>query len=288
MVTAEPRQDESHIGQTYGWLKVIEDLGLMPHRRARMRHVVRCQCRCGERFEVLWQSLRSGHTTSCGCRYRVRVRPGDTFERLTVIKDLGLRRVGRSNRRMISCVCSCGVKVTVSHDALQGGKTQSCGCLGRERRQAAATTHGATTDRASRADQRLCRIWINMRARCWDGRNPSYKYYGARGVTIDVRWEEFGPFRDWALTHGYQRNLTIDRMDTFGNYSPENCRWIPLAQQNRNRRSNHLISWLGETKSIIEWTEDPRCPTTKAAILHRLARGWSDQAAVSTPPLVAR
>ena len=88
---------------------------------------------------------------------------------------------------------------------------------------------------------RLYSIWNGMRKRCTNPNCPSFHMYGGRGITICPEWDTFPPFRDWALAHGYTADLSIDRINNNGNYSPENCRWATRVQQNRNQRSNRAV-----------------------------------------------
>lgn len=52
-----------------------------------------------------------------------------------------------------------------------------------------------------------------------------------------AEWDDFTVFRDWALANGYSDNLTIDRIDNERGYSPDNCRWATMAEQNKNKRA---------------------------------------------------
>lgn len=83
-------------------------------------------------------------------------------------------------------------------------------------------------------------IWASMKQRCINPNNQSYMYYGGRGIKVCDQWMSFEPFYAWAETNGYSNNLTLDRIDTNGNYTPTNCRWATLSQQryNRNRKRN--------------------------------------------------
>lgn len=101
---------------------------------------------------------------------------------------------------------------------------------------------------------RLNKIFKNMKQRCYNPCNSHYKDYGARGITICNEWlENPKTFRKWALTHGYRSDLTIDRIDNSKGYSPENCRWVTRKEQASNRRSNHLITYMGITQNLSQW-----------------------------------
>lgn len=69
-------------------------------------------------------------------------------------------------------------------------------------------------------------------------------------------WLDFEPFYMWALRSGYRDDLTLDRVDVDGNYSPENCRWITSDEQKRNTRRNLYITYNGETKCLSEWSRE--------------------------------
>ena len=84
------------------------------------------------------------------------------------------------------------------------------------------------------------------------------------------------------MKNGYQENLTIDRIDNDKGYSPDNCRWVTVKTQNRNARSNHLITFEGETHTLIEWCEIKGI--TRAALNNRINKyGWSINKALTTP-----
>ena len=125
--------------------------------------------------------------------------------------------------------CDCGNNLVAIGKNVTSGRTQSCGCLRNERVQEACITHGG-------CKSRLYRIWSRMKARCGNPKSSDYGYYGGRGIAVSQDWSKFAPFQEWALANGYDDSLTIDRINVDGGYSAENCRWITIEAQQRNRR----------------------------------------------------
>jgi hypothetical protein len=99
-------------------------------------------------------------------------------------------------------------------------------------------------------------LWCAMKERCNNPHNKCYGIYGARGIKVCKEWSDsFASFNEWAIANGYQEGLTIDRIDTNGNYCPENCRWVTTAQQNRNYSRNHFLTYNGETLCLKDMAE---------------------------------
>ena len=157
---------------------------------------------------------------------------GTKFGKLTVLQETEAHYWQKYRRRQFLCQCDCGKQITVWVANLENGHTQSCGCFKIERSHG-RLTHGAT-------HTRLHATWTNMLSRCRNPHNKGFKDYGGKGVRVCAEWLNFEVFQSWALTHGYQDNLTIERKDVFGNYEPSNCTWIPKSEQSRNRRSSKV------------------------------------------------
>lgn len=88
-------------------------------------------------------------------------------------------------------------------------------------------------------------------------------------------------FRDWARDHGYKDDLSIDRIDTNGNYEPSNCKWSTLKEQAYNQRRSHFETYNGETHCIAEWAD---ILGLKADLIwSRMSRGHTFEEAISMP-----
>lgn len=120
-----------------------------------------------------------------------------------------------------------------------------------------------------------------MHSRCENQNHKYYAYYGGRGIRVCDEWNEYIPFRDWAIEAGYNDGLTIDRIEVNGNYNPENCRWATIREQQNNKRSNRLVQFNGASHTISEWSEI--VGIKKTTIKERLNAGWSIEKVLTEP-----
>ena len=108
-------------------------------------------------------------------------------------------------------------------------------------------------------------MWYGIKERCTNENADNYKWYGGSGVTICDEWMQFKPFYEWAISHGWKRGLTIDRIDCSSGYCPDNCRFVDMKTQSRNRRTNIHITIDGETHLQCEWEEALNLPKKRIA-----------------------
>lgn len=195
---------------------------------------------------------------------------GQRFGRLTVEK----RYRNNNGRAQWLCYCDCGTVVVAQSYLLRKGLTRSCGCLRKETARENAKKHGGRKTR-------LYNIWCAIKHRCTNRSAINYKDYGGRGIIVCAEWENsFEAFQEWALANGYRDDLSIERIDNDGPYTPDNCRWATRSEQGRNRRSNYLVEYNGETHPLIRWAE---LTGIKYGTLHRrLTRGWTVEKALTT------
>lgn len=180
---------------------------------------------------------------------------GKVFGRWTVlyrttdhIEPNGVKRV------RYRCRCECGKEADVISGSLSKGQSRSCGCLQREyaKRGDNNRKHGMT-------GTRLHGIWKNMHTRCYNPKGKRYSRYGGRGISICEEWNGengFAKFMEWAYKNGYNEDLTIERIDNDSDYSPINCKWIPLAEQASNRSSSRFVEYRGIKKTVAQWSRE--------------------------------
>lgn len=101
---------------------------------------------------------------------------------------------------------------------------------------------------------RIYTIWLNMKARCLNPKNPAYARYGGRGLGFDPRWTGFKNFAN-DMADSYKDGLTLERIDNNKGYSKENCRWATHKEQNNNKRNNNFVFFHGLTKTLPQWAE---------------------------------
>ena len=185
---------------------------------------------------------------------------GDRFGNLIVIKDNGIKILPcGEHRRYYLCKCDCGNEVEVAKNKLVCQATKSCGCLVVEEKQ--NRNYGNQTDKRfynlrKIAKKELGNHWKNMMYRCYKKSNNDYRLYGGRGIKVCEEWQySFDKFRDWALSNGYKKGLTLDRIDVNGNYEPNNCRWATIKEQNRNRQNTIKVMYKSKPIALTEFAE---------------------------------
>ena len=218
------KEIEDLTGQKFGKLLVVEEAG-----RKKREVLWKCLCDCGNYCYQVGHRLRKGKVKSCGCLKRSpkkRVKAdeiiGKTFNELTVIEKIGKDERGT----LFMCQCSCGNTTLLHTRDIVSGNTRSCGCLSTKHKQ-----YGT----------RLYQTWADMKRRCYNEDNKSYKYYGAKGVAVCEEWKNnFESFYNWSIANNYSDDLTIDRINPFGNYEPTNCRWVTRTEQAHNKRKEFV------------------------------------------------
>lgn len=178
---------------------------------------------------------------------------GQTFERLTVLKDNG-----RNSRRYILwlCKCSCGKDIDAIGYELENGHVKSCGCLKAERLGNNSRTHGKSkTSEYS--------IWCGMIKRIENPNDKFYSEYGGRGIKICDRWRHSFEFFNQDMGSRPTKNHSIERIEVNGDYEPGNCKWATLDEQARNKRNNINIKQGDRVMILEDWARELKITRSK-------------------------
>lgn len=228
------------IGATFGRLTVI---GKRHAGRAGWRLV--CRCECGGEVERYAAELRNGKYLSCRKCNSGFLLPkanliGQTFGQLTVVSKIASSRRGS----IWECQCSCGGTAQCTTGHLRQRPNPACSSCRPEQNKGAQA-------KVFEEQNRLYGVWSGMHSRCVDKTNTSFEFYGAKGIRVSDTWTQFSPFYAWAISHGYAKGLEIDRVDSGGHYTPENCRWIEKAENIRRSRASKRGSRPGVFEPAI-------------------------------------
>jgi hypothetical protein len=118
-----------------------------------------------------------------------------------------------------------------------------------------------------------------MHQRCTNPHSQMWERYGARGISVDPRWNDFETFaRDMGPR---PPRHTLERRNNDGNYCPENCYWATYFEQARNTSRSRTLTFNGETKTVTEWALVTGIH--KATIGARLRNGKTVEEALTVP-----
>jgi len=209
---------------------------------------------------------------------------GQHFGRWLVI-DRSERPEGYRHRgSWMLCRCDCGIVRPVKSNSLRMGRSQSCGCAGKEHAPKGdkhhAFIHGHTMN-GKRSKEWIA--WNAMIRRCRYPSMQDYPCYGGRGISVCRRWAT--SFEKFLEDVGYAPGpeYSLDRINNNGNYKPGNTHWATAQEQMRNSRTVRLITYDRRTMTIGDWAEETGL--NRQTIQMRLDEyGWSIQDSLTKPP----
>lgn len=195
---------------------------------------------------------------------RIKDITGIKYNLLTAVNRIGSNK---HNQSIWLCLCDCGIYKKALIGDLNSGHLKSCGCLNIQSRIKTHTTHGLSKK------NKLYKVWDAMKARCYNKNHRSYKNYGGRGIFVCKDWQNYENFHVWSISAGYMDGLSIDRVDNDRGYSPDNCKWVEMKEQVRNRRITKTLEYNGELKPLAEWCEVFELDYHKTN--QKLLKGWT-------------
>jgi len=213
------------VGQKFGKLTVVSFTG----KKMGTNSIWRCSCECGGTKEVPVGYLTSGDTKSCGCQLHLGTPKditGKKLNKLTAVKCTGSKCENGDYIWLFSCDCGNYLETTIGR--FNSEHTKSCGCLLGETLRAKDNAHGMKHTQTYKS-------WCKMKERCYNEKDILYSSYGGSGISVCDQWK--GSFKQFYIDMGESpKGFTIDRINTKGNYEPNNCRWASSYVQARNQR----------------------------------------------------
>jgi hypothetical protein len=182
--------------------------------------------------------------------------------RWTVIEEKYSKMRRTQKAVFVKAQCECGRIKEVEWFSLKRGQSTSCGCFREENRKNLRLRHGMT-------HTRVHKIWTSMIGRCQNSPHKDFKNYAGRGIKVCERWKVFENFLEDMGEP--PEGLSIDRINNQGGYEPSNCRWATRDEQQNNRRSNVVVSHMGETLTLKQWSD--RIGISYSTLVGRWARG---------------
>lgn len=214
-----------------------------------------------------------------------KIRIGEKFNRLLIQDEY---KKSGCKHRIALCLCDCGTVKEFNKNRVTSGATKSCGCYASEMARISINATRLTRVLSPEARKKMggdtrfkpthgmkktpiYAVWNSMISRCTLESCTSYRNYGARGVYVCEKWRKFENF--YSDMGDRPDGMTLERIDNDGNYFPENCKWDTPKNQSRNKRTNRLISYKGETRCLVEWSEIFNLKQN--TLSRRLKLGWS-------------
>ena len=124
-------------------------------------------------------------------------------------------------------------------------------------------------------------VWCDMKSRCYNRNHQNFPRYGARGITVCARWR--GSFENFLADMGRRPSSkhSLEREKNHDNYQSDNCIWATRKQQQRNMRTNRILTFRGRSQSVAAWAEETGI--VAHSLGSRLRNGWSVRRALTTP-----
>jgi hypothetical protein len=262
-------------GDVFGLLTVLEPLAGRPAK-------CRCRCRCGVEKLVRASSLRAGSSLSCGCARGALLSASRAAARTTC------RTCGQPKPPTEAHSCPECVSKNKSARAKRYREKHADRVRAYEKQRASLpAVRERKRELEAEARRRLPEEYIlsQLKQRCRNPKHQSFDDYGGRGIVVDAAFDGPGGLARFLAEVGRRPSDAhmIERKDNERGYVLGNLKWATLHEQQRNKRSNRLITFRGETMCLVDWG-------TRTGIAHELIRaridrlGWTVEAALTTPP----
>ena len=177
---------------------------------------------------------------------------GQSFGRWIVLFRSGTKIYPSGARQpQYLCRCSCGTEKLIVASILRDGSSKSCGCFNKEVRSMVCIKRNTTHGHAGSGKSATYKIWSGMLSRCHNPKASCFPKYGAKGIFVCERWRE--SFINFLADMGQRPSTeySIERINPFMGYFPENCEWI-LTKEQQNNKTNSSIATVSDIQRLLK------------------------------------
>jgi hypothetical protein len=202
---------------------------------------------------------------------RLEIKDGQVFGKLTIVSEAPISKLPSGQAvRSFNCKCECGTEKVIKLVHLTKGKTVSCGCK--------------SITKGGEGGTHLCKLWRSLKYRTSETFIDRKAYFD-KGITVCDEWKDnWENFKEWALNNGYDKKLQIDRIDNSKGYFPDNCKFVTLTENQRNRDCTFMVEFGMVKMPLMTYLEMHDLVDRYELAYHRIKRGWGGYRAVHTPP----
>ena len=194
----------------------------------------------------------------------------EKYNMLTIIKEVEplILPSGQMNKAFL-CKCDCGTEKIVRKLHLVRGRIKSCGCLKKLE--------------LGNSNDPIQKLYRTIRFRVSENYFQKHLYFD-KGIKMCDKWKnDRNSFYLWAKNNGYKKGLQIDRINSNGNYDPENCRFVTPKENCNNRVNTVFVNYNGKQFAFTELSEIKNLQKHETTIRGRIKRNWSIEKAFDTP-----
>ena len=182
-----------------------------------------------------------------------RIEVGEKFSSLTAVEQTYKYSKSGRKRSHWLCICECGGSTVVDGGNLRNGNTRWCSDCASKWKSTHRATHGQTRNKKP---TKSYMTWAGMKSRVFNENDARYSDYGGWGIDMSPKWEN--SFEAFYADMGDppSKHHQIDRMENDKGYWPDNCKWATITEQGNNKRNNIILSHLGKTQTLAEWSRE--------------------------------
>lgn len=250
------------IGKIFNGIKVLKETNELKYG---FQRVYNCVCNCGNKLQLTKNQLLNNKNNCKNCKpKKVKIKEvsirnedihknkiGMKFDMLTII---GYGKRDKNNLMLYECQCECGnIKWYRLEDLKKLKHQKSCGC--------SLIRINAKAKKEYRfLEKEILSRYNGIKQRCYNENSKSYKWYGAKGITMCDEWlDYFDKFYDWCIENGFKKELHISKNELCIDkgiephiYSPETCKFVTIEENNRHQTSNYKIEYEGAMYNLAD------------------------------------